>query len=944
MKCLVCGHEYENRDACPRCGQSSDTEPNRAWHLKPGTVIKNKYVLGKSVGSGGFGVTYFAWDKALNRQVAIKEYMPSEFATRAFGQRSISIYGGDKREQYDSGLKKYVDEARRLAQLNKIDGIAQIYDYFEENATGYIVMEYVPGITFSKYLEENGGKISYEKAITLMLPIMAALEEVHKHDIIHRDISPDNILITPDEDVKLIDFGASRYATTAHSKSLSVILKPGYAPEEQYRSKGEQGPWSDVYAVGATLYRAITGIVPEDSMERKANDILKPIEKFRKLKVPQNISTAIMNALVSNHEYRYQNMAEFSDDLISDAKVAKIVAPKEAESGFHIPKKLRITLIAALFTSVALAGFFIARSFFRDEEAIVLSSNYTAAEINAPDLVGQSIESAENIAKYLDISIVATEMRNSDSVAADSVMIQTPLSGTIIYTQTTLEVIVSKGPVKYSMPDVCFSYLTDAETVLKELEFRINTIEVSSDYAPGTVIEQEYEPNTLVDRLEKIDLNVSLGIEDMVIGEDTKAPKVEGMMYEDGRQKCLEYNLYLVQTSQVWSDTVPKGEIISQSVTKNTEMKTGDVIEVEVSKGIEQVQIPDVRIQYTEEEAIQIIEDGKLSAKVVYESSESVIEGYVISQDIEPQKYVDKNSEITIVVSTGATWTYYALELPEEVINNPEKYEVVESLQYSHSDYTWKAGDWTKWYDTEQSGDYASSQTQYRIQSKEYTWSTSTSLSGWTKTGDERGSGTYTSWSSFSSWSTSNPGSETATWDVETKKQYNYGRIRHSGSTVYHFCPKQIELQGWSVTGYSSTGWVDSNVSVSSYYSYGYLANYSHSIDGVGFYASTGTKGAKYSYGGQTYYHKYSRTLYQYRTRDEIPEYQYYQWSDWTSWESGSGPAATSETQVQKQYRYQKKDYYWTNYSSWSNDRVTESDTRKVKTQTVYSYRIIVGK
>ena len=253
---------------CPYCGYVDGTMPESPLHLVGGSILNNRYDVGKVIGYGGFGVTYIGWDRVLEQRVAIKEYLPSDFSTRAPGVSQVSIYAGDKGEQFTAGLNKFVDEAKRLAQFTDCPGIVKVYDCFRENDTAYIVMEYLEGVTLAKYIKDRG-TIPPEEAIMMMLPVIDSLDKVNKAGIIHRDIAPDNIMVTKDGDVKVIDFGAARYATTIHSKSLTVIVKPGYSPEEQYRSRGDQGPHTDVYAVGATLYKMITGITPPDALERR---------------------------------------------------------------------------------------------------------------------------------------------------------------------------------------------------------------------------------------------------------------------------------------------------------------------------------------------------------------------------------------------------------------------------------------------------------------------------------------------------------------------------------------------------------------------------------------------------------------------------------------------------------------------------------------------------
>lgn len=180
-----------------------------------------------------------------------------------------------------------------------------------------MVMSYIDGITLKKYADQNGGKLPLDAVLTLMLPIMKALETVHKAGILHRDISPDNIYITKNFNVKLLDFGAARYAIGEHSKSLSVLLKPGYAPVEQYKTKGNQGPWTDVYAVGATIYRILTGITPPDALDRLDEDTIRKPSEMGVVIGPQ-YEQAIMKALSVRIADRFQSMEEFESEFLKE--------------------------------------------------------------------------------------------------------------------------------------------------------------------------------------------------------------------------------------------------------------------------------------------------------------------------------------------------------------------------------------------------------------------------------------------------------------------------------------------------------------------------------------------------------------------------------------------------------------------------------------------------
>lgn len=287
--CFGCMQSYDTEfDVCPHCGYVQNTPPKEAYQIVPGTTLHERYLVGRVLGSGGFGITYIGYDLILAKKVAIKEYFPVQLATRMPAQTKVTVYTGEKQEQFTAGMKKALDEGKRLAEFRQVKGITQILDFFEENATAYIVMELLQGETLKSRLKRQE-KMAVEEALPVVLAVSDALEQVHAKNIIHRDIAPDNIYLLEDGTVKLLDFGASRQVVASQSKSLTVILKMGYAPVEQYQSNGNQGPWTDVYGLAATFYRMITGKKPPEAQERRLEDTLKEpsklgvqIEKHRK--------------------------------------------------------------------------------------------------------------------------------------------------------------------------------------------------------------------------------------------------------------------------------------------------------------------------------------------------------------------------------------------------------------------------------------------------------------------------------------------------------------------------------------------------------------------------------------------------------------------------------------------------------------------------------------
>jgi serine/threonine protein kinase len=296
-------------------------------YLAPGTVLKEQYVVGRLLGHGGFGITYLGWDLNLARKIAIKEYFPSGVGIRTTGSPDVFAYTPTLRGDYEWGLDRYLEEARVVARFGNHPNIVWVQNFFPANGTAYMILEFLDGVTFEKYLEINGGKLDWSVALRVMAPVMDALREVHAVDLLHRDISPDNIYLLRTGQVKVIDFGAARYSLGQHSKNISVILKPGYAPPEQYQTRGNQGPWTDIYATACTIYRAVTGQIPPASPDRQSADELVPPSALGAA-VPATVEQALLRALALKPEHRFRAMAEFQAALRGESVPAPAPLPQ----------------------------------------------------------------------------------------------------------------------------------------------------------------------------------------------------------------------------------------------------------------------------------------------------------------------------------------------------------------------------------------------------------------------------------------------------------------------------------------------------------------------------------------------------------------------------------------------------------------------------------------
>ena len=305
MYCYNCMSEIPDGEVCRNCLCSTATEPS-PHHLKPGQILNGKYLVGNCIGEGGFGITYIGKDLVLDIKVAIKEFFPNGYVNRNNSVTQIVTATTEAQQDFfNKGKVRFLEEAKNIAKFIDEPGVVSVREFFEANSTAYIIMEYLDGENLSRYVKRNG-KMPANKVFSLMLPIMKSLNRVHQAGIIHRDISPDNIMYMKNGTLKLMDFGSARYFAN-EEKEMSIMLKQGYAPEEQYRKNGHQGPWTDVYGLCATIYRCITGIVPLDALDRMHEDKLRKPSQIG-VEISPQLEAVLMFGLAINHERRYKNM------------------------------------------------------------------------------------------------------------------------------------------------------------------------------------------------------------------------------------------------------------------------------------------------------------------------------------------------------------------------------------------------------------------------------------------------------------------------------------------------------------------------------------------------------------------------------------------------------------------------------------------------------------
>lgn len=372
MRCVNCMEDFEGTNGiCPHCHCDNGAAQNELYQLPPGTILAGRYLLGLAAAFGGFGTLYKAFDMQLNTMVAVKEFYPTNLVMRMPGDKKVILYKGKGLSEFQNGLERFLYEARNAVKFDRYCNIVNVFDYFRENDTAYIVMEYLVGDTLKELVKKRGQGLDYQQAVEYILPVADALSIVHKEGILHRDVSPDNIMICRDGRVVLIDFGAARFSTGEEEKTLSIELKPGFAPPEQYRMKSKQGPWTDIYALGATLYYAITGQKPEESTNRLKEDTLIPVRELAG-DTPVYIENIIMKAMALIPELRFQTAESFQTALIQKKQV------KEVEKELKTRKWKRAWGVAALSVVLLLVAAGSYRSYLNKKtEAYLAPSTIT---------------------------------------------------------------------------------------------------------------------------------------------------------------------------------------------------------------------------------------------------------------------------------------------------------------------------------------------------------------------------------------------------------------------------------------------------------------------------------------------------------------------------------------------------------------------------------------
>lgn len=614
--CYHCMQQITNDKAhiCPQCGKSLEAVRPAARFLEPGEVLGGKFVVGYPLGAGGFGNTYIGWDSLLFRKVAVKEFYPEQYCARGQDGRTVAVINQKSEQRFRRGRKEFLEEARRVAALHEVQGVVEISDFFEENATGYIVMEYLEGMDLKAILEKSGNKRDYEWSRRAVLAVLYALREVHKRGVIHRDIAPDNIFVTKEGIIKLIDFGAAKYASV--ESTSDIMLKKGYAPIEQYGREMKQGPYTDLYAVAALFYRMLTGQKPVPADERREQDGLIPPSEMGIL-LPEQAELAIMVCLNVMPQYRLQSADEFMEALdgkyfIPIYEPEWILPPVEENKGFFgklasLPAPAKA---AVCFACICVAGavvFGTAAAINHAGTSAGLTEAGKSGTFTMEDYSGQAYEDVAARLEGIGIQNVAGPEYVLDSKPEGTILRQNidPLAA--VSKDDEIRFTVSGGSQYYTMPDFTGMEEEEAVRYFTEKNFDVvvhenpchNKKEVrteageneslakkegsivvkrcfSGEAEAGICVDQSIEPGEKCDVGAKVKLMVSVGgeLEDfnMAVPDFTGRKRDEAgeLLKSSGLENIVETELYYPKENPeaaeafVKNQSIPAGEMVNR--------------------------------------------------------------------------------------------------------------------------------------------------------------------------------------------------------------------------------------------------------------------------------------------------------------------------------------------------------------------------------------------
>ncbi len=633
-----------NEDVCPNCGSTDCDNSKYPFALKTGTILNDKYIIGKVVAIDGEGIKYIAADITTSEKLYVKEYFPSEFAQRENDSNVVTV-SAEKQAQYKALMYEFADLGKALKSLSNNHGILPVKDVFSENNTAYTVTEKRKTLSYAKFLEKCGGSLDWEQAKSLFMPLFGTLTNIHKQGILHCGISPQTVVVQSDGTLLLTDFEIPS-ARTAKSE-LKAMLYSGYSAPEQYNPSDWQGTWTDVYAMGAMLYTTLSGIVLPDAAVRKFEDTVLPLSKCCD-NVSEIVAKTIMSAIEVSVQNRLQSMNEFSCRLIDNGNNTSVYT---AEKGDHSNEDLQGSS-TIMFTKQTPQN---------DDEA----QSDTVEPENTPtdntDITDDKKKNKNYIILAAAISgilllliviimLITFSGGSNDNSSSSSISSSSSQSSSSIEMDNTVPSFIGR----YA-DDV-----KDNSAYTDRFDFTIKE-EYNDEYPEGVIFKQSPDEGTEVTEKTTITLYVSKGPEESSSEESSSeeekivVPNFIGRDINDveNNQSYLQYFIFSVKYEN--KDDIAAGQIYDQTPSEGENVTGKTTVTLYVSKGPRMEIMPDV-VNTQQNYAEKTLTDLNIKYTIEYVEDDSVVVGNVVkaSKLYGETVYLDRDT-IILYVNKGSS-------------------------------------------------------------------------------------------------------------------------------------------------------------------------------------------------------------------------------------------------------------------------------------------------
>ena len=610
--CFGCFEPVNDEPRCPHCGYKQQS-PYSPSYIAPGTILKEKYMVGKLISHNGEGATYLAYDTVISCKVILKEYMPDVLCSRNTETQSVVVNPGSN-VQYKSLMEEFTELNKKLAKLRTIDHIQQVLDLFYENNTTYVVFEYIEGQNLMQYLKENGGSLSWKAVQKLFPPLFTSLSQLHNAGIVHRGISPNTIYVTSKGGLKLTDFCIASART--NNAELTPELFKGYAAPEQYSPSVWQGTWTDVYGISSVLYRILTGCMPTEASLRSESDDLTPPSSLN-CDIPDNVSEAIINGMKVAGDERIQSINDF---------VTLTFRPSDED---RTKTTVNIGNIASKNAREAI-----------QKRRILEAENERAERSEAAPQRQRMIRPAPEREEYEEEINIVEKIRPAALTAMLLIVVVAFIF--FLFKQINLGKVANRNGLAANLP----SFTTAAETTVPETTtvakenngFYLTNVPPAT-LAPAT---QATEPD-----------GTAVTTETAKEGANIQMANLVGKIYDEIKTSTLAQDVTF-ELKYEYREDKQRGEILEQSIKEGTWITSGEVVTLTICKGDGSTVVPDYKRGpmscYPIQEFLSILDEEGIQYKAIPEVNQGYLSGYVIGTEPKAGTVIDSLSGDVVIV------------------------------------------------------------------------------------------------------------------------------------------------------------------------------------------------------------------------------------------------------------------------------------------------------